>query len=140
MWLVESRARRFLRSATAVVLACLTVFFVQIGASSAAHADAPVGQCNGAFWGYLTQGICVTAITGGKDYSNHTQWIGSVTASQPDGAAQFLEIWGDGFYYSGRDVSKTWSVNRWVRSDSGVCAAHTDRWGVREVACISIEV
>jgi hypothetical protein len=124
---------------TVLVLICVSTAAL-VGVPSVANADTAVGNCNGGFWGYLSQSICVTAIMGGKDYSRHTQWVGDVTAAQPDGEVEYLEVWGDGFYRAGRNISLTWGINRQVRSGSGICAAQTDRWGVRLVTCISVKV
>jgi hypothetical protein len=101
-----------------------------------------VGQCAGPVWGFYQQDVCVHADMGGKNYANHTQWVGSVSADSPVGFNTFKEVWGDGFYRSGWGVNRGWWIGRWVRSGSGICAA-SNGFGPgdsREVACISIRV
>lgn len=106
----------------------------------AAQADRRVGQCSGLFWGLVTQSVCVTAVMGGKDYRNLSQWVGDVTVTWPEGGAHKLEVWGDGFYKSSYGNQATFTINKWVGSESGICGAVTDHYGSRQVACISIVV
>jgi len=91
-------------------------------------------------------GTCVDAATGGKNYSNRTQWVGSVTArTYGGGYISKLESWGDGFYFAAgfngawANRSATWGANRWVRSGTYICAASTSQ-GYRDIACIAIRV
>ena len=103
-------------------------------------ASAAVNGCAGlSISGYAA---CVSADMGSKNTSNHTQWVGNVTAYRGNSSTSSLtEIWGDGFYYShsGNDTSRTWAVNKWVSSGTNICAAFTYGSG-REIACISISV
>jgi hypothetical protein len=110
-------------------------------AASAAHANL-VGGCVGPFWGYLQQDLCVQGEMGGKNYSNHTQWVGNVAANSPTGFNTLKEVWGDGFFSSGWGVNRSWWIGRWVRSGTYICAAANDfePGDSREVACIAIRV
>lgn len=101
-----------------------------------------VGGCVGPFWGVLQQDLCVHADMGGKNYGNHTQWVGSVEAASPTGFNTFKEVWGDGFYHSGWGVNRSWWIGRWVRSGTYICASSNDfqPGDAREVACIAIRV
>lgn len=126
--------RRGKRIALAVVAA------VAIAGSGASSALA-VSGCTG-----VGSGTCVDAATGGKNYSNHTQWVGSVTArTYGGGYITKLESWGDGFYFAAgfngawSNRSVTWGANRWVRSGTNICAASTSQ-GYRDIACIAIRV
>lgn len=110
-------------------------------AATSAQADL-VGGCVGPFWGLLQQDLCVHAEMGGKNYGNHTQWVGNVSADSPTGFNTLKEVWGDGFYHSGWGVNRSWWIGRWVRSGTNICAAASDNepGDAREVACISIRV
>ena len=87
--------------------------------------------------------VCVRAMMGGKNYSNHTQWVGQVTTETPEAGVWFYhdEAWGDGFYRSGYSIEGiTWDINRWVRSGTNICAKATDHYGESAIACIHISV
>jgi hypothetical protein len=91
----------------------------------------------------------VIAKTGGKNFTTKRQWVGPVRAEVRgicyDGGTRTLETWGDGFYYSKYNTpscrrTAEWTVNRWVRSGTNVCAASTSKYGTRRIACIAIRV
>jgi hypothetical protein len=144
---VHSRERT--RGISQLFLAALLVF-----ALLGVHGLAP-SKASGAVTGCTSNGIrpihtCVVAWTGGKDYATKKQWLGQVRAeargAPPPGGVRKLEVWGDGFYYAKSYpyytgvVGYTWTVNRWLRSGTYVCAARTDGRGERKVACIAIRV
>lgn len=135
--LLSSRAQRR-------ALAVLIVFVAALATITASHvpaAHAGQGACRGAMWGLLTQDICVVTDMGGKDYAHHRQWVSNVEADQHNNEVpSLIEIWGDGFYYKAIAVNKAWTINKWVRSNTNICAAETDNYGVREVACIHVHV
>lgn len=95
---------------------------------------------------------CVDATMGGKNSSNHTQWVGWVDSRCSGGGGGTcygvtkLETWGDGFYFSTAvnpktgNPSATWGAQRWVHSGTNVCAAQTDTSGYRAIECIHISV
>ncbi len=92
---------------------------------------------------------CVDASTGKKNYTNKTQYVGTVKGwgGTHSGVASYAkqEIWGDGFYYSTSVVRSTnWViskyVDRWVRSGTNICSATTYSNGNRRIACIRITV
>jgi hypothetical protein len=91
--------------------------------------------------------VCIYATTGGKNYSNHTQWVGWAQANVfGNSNVTKLETWGDGFYFAmgenpgTYDPSATWGAQRWVHSGTNVCAAATYTNGQRYVACFQISV
>ena len=81
---------------------------------------------------------------GGKDYNNHTQWVGWVEAYRSGvGVATIskVESWGDGFYFAANGDHATWGAQRWVRSGTNVCGAVTYASdGARFIACIAVNV
>jgi|GEM_PF-2817926 len=129
------------RKTRLVILAATVAAVATIGTLvSATPAFASVSGCTGAsVSGYAA---CVSADTGTKNTSNHTQWVGNVEAYRTNsGGSNLTEIWGDGFYnsHSGNETSHTWAVNKWVSSGTNICAAFT-YGGDRDIACISISV
>jgi hypothetical protein len=96
-------------------------------------------------------------ITGGKNYSNHTQWVSSITIE--DAGSQVCdggtyEAWAGSVWYASRVPcspqyggtmnTTTFYVNRWVSTGSGVCGSFW-RWysrggWLRLVSCITIRV
>lgn len=138
--------QRFGQIATRAALA----LGIAIGGTTAAEAVQPapaqaheksIGACRGPFWGLLAQQICVNARMGEKDFANHREWVGNVEAVTPDAGPQFLEIWGDGFYKSQADATDAnWDINKFVTSDTNICAAATDGEGFRSIACFHISV
>lgn len=85
-----------------------------------------------------SRGACIDAYTGGKNYSNHTQWLDTVEVYYGGGVNR-IEAWGDGFYRQTNSVSARWYIGRWVHSGTYVCGAIT--YGTyRAIACIAIRV
>lgn len=121
------------RGAVIAVVLAVAVLFLSSGTANAKM----IGQCNGAFWGMLSQSACVVVVTGAKDGANHREWIESVEVNH-DAAPHFLEVWGDGFYFTGYGSTSVHPVRKWVRSGTHICGAVTDNYGVRSVACITI--
>lgn len=99
------------------------------------------GGCTGPFY---AQTVCVYADMGSKNYSNKTEWVGTVRVRWVPGCPPVYgpaEVWGDGFYQSTHvGCSASWAINRWVRSGTNICGAYTESPGWRHIACISIRV
>ena len=145
-------ARR--RVTTLAVSALLALGTAALISPSPAVADTPVSAYSGA-------GLTVTAYTGAKNYSNHTQWVGSLyvldTAGWLCDRGDPTEAWAGSVWYgqaTGCSRGDLFTVNRWVPSGSGVCGAYW-RWKefpgqfpwsahdfkrFRFVACITISV
>jgi hypothetical protein len=82
----------------------------------------------------------VQADMGGKNFGNHTQWVGRVTV-HTNYPPYLLEAWGDGFYKQAWWGDGGWNINRWVRSGTNICGAYTQYPGSwRDIACIHISV
>jgi hypothetical protein len=129
---------RMRRTIGMIVATCMIAIASLLG--SAGSASASMGACNGSLWNWHSD-ICVTGYFGGKDYRTHKQWVGWVESKQPGSPPrEFMELWGDGFYYSGWGTQINRDVNRWVRSGTNVCAAVTDPSGYRTIACMAIKV
>jgi hypothetical protein len=110
-----------------------------LGVIGASPASASMGGCTGPVHGWVQQDICVTIETGTKDPVNHRQWISWVEGHENHPAPnELLEIWGDGFYYNSYGFALHKDINKWVASGTNICAAETDHWGVREIACMHI--
>lgn len=131
---------------TRIVLLVVAALACLIPASNAV-ADSWVTGCVG-YYAQASQ-TCVVAKTGSKDSATKRQWVGPVRAEVRglclDGGTKMLEVWGDGFYYAKSFTPRCrptaeWTVNRWVRSGTNVCAASTSKSGTRRVACIAIRV
>jgi len=132
----------------ACIAGALTVCFLILQLASSPLASASVRGCTSN--GLRLISTCVVAWTGGKNYSAKKQWLGKVRAETrgvaPPGGVRKLEVWGDGFYYAKSypyftgSAGRTWTVNRWLRSGTYVCAARTDGHGDRKIACIAIRV
>ncbi len=85
--------------------------------------------------------VCIDVWTGGKNYSNHTQWVDAIDVT-PLAYATKLEAWADGYYGASNSTQTVrFSIRRWVRSGTYVCGAATLS-GVsgRRIACIYISV
>lgn len=120
-------------------LVVATLMVVALGLVGAGSANASEGGCTGPIAGWLQQDICVVIETGTKDHTNHRQWLSWAQANEPHPAPdEFLELWGDDFYYSGYGTVLHKDINKWVRSGTNVCAAETDHEGVRQIACLHI--
>lgn len=122
--------------------ACLALLLAATGSVAAlvpsTPASADVHGCTAAGWP-----TCVMAQTGGKNFSNRTQWIGRVQGFQyqgggPGGRPVYgrYEVWGDGFYYATTGYGIERYPNRWLRSGTNVCT----RGPLGAVACIAIRV
>lgn len=126
-----------------VAVAVLAAFMV-LPAKPAA-AETWVTSCNGSI-GSVWQDMCVHVETGGKDYSTGSQWVSKVVVWWRYDTAN-LEAWaGDGptgvaWYGSSRGTHVTWTVDKWIKSGSGVCGAgwQESPYG-RVVGCIEIKV
>ncbi|MCS7484598.1 hypothetical protein ACFFQW_46085 [Umezawaea endophytica] len=94
-------------------------------------------------------GTCVWVTTGGKNNGNHTQWVEKIQVNAPRegrNTASTMEAWaGDGpsgiaWYQSGSGTTFTWTINKWIKTDSGICGSYT--WpgrSDRSIACITIK-
>ena|SRR5947209_6581741 len=108
-----------------------------------AHADSWVAGCNWTGISGYGRGACVRATMGGKNYTNHTQWVGWVNAYRSGLGSDTIvkvEAWGDGFYFAANGSSATWGAQRWVHSGTNVCGAVTYWDGARFIACIGVSV
>lgn len=86
-----------------------------------------------------TRGFGVDVYTGGKNYSNHTQWVDTIEVYL--GSGNTVEAWGDGFYRKASGTRARWYIGRWVRSGTYVCGATNISGSTgRKIACISIRV
>jgi hypothetical protein len=139
------KAQRFATPSLRIALLVSAMAFMLL--PSTASADSWVTGCVSYYGG--ASATCVKAKTGAKNKQTRRQWVGPVRAEVRgicfDGGTKTLEIWGDGFYYSKYKTpscrrTAEWSVNRWVRSGTNVCAASTSRYGKRRIACIAIRV
>jgi hypothetical protein len=132
--------RRVARTALAFLAVAASLLLT---VAQPASADSWVSGCNWAGVSGYGPGACVRATTGGKNYGNHTQWVGLVQAYRSGlGSASIVKVesWGDGFYYAASGSSAQWAPQRWVRSGTNVCSAVTYSGGARYVACIAISV
>jgi len=106
-------------------------------------------------WAWGNPVLMVT--TGAKNYSNHTQWVSSITVEDAgsyvcDGGT--YEAWAGSVWYASRVPcspqyggtmnATTFYVSRWVPSGSGVCGSFwrmyfPNRW-FRQIDCITIRV
>lgn len=132
------------RGKAGIALRAIAVTTALVGASvfaTASPASASEGSCRGPFWGWFQQNVCVVADMGGKDTAGRSQWVGSVEGNQGsyDDPNTKVEIWGDGFYYSGYGAIKQ-NVNKWVHDGTNICAAETEPSGWRQISCIAIHV
>jgi hypothetical protein len=142
------RVRRFYRKAltfavttVAALLASLTIGI------PAAQADT--------VWAWGNPVLMVT--TGARNYSNHTQWVSSITVEDPGSAVcdgGTYEAWAGSVWYASRVPcspqyggtmnATTFYVDRWVPSGAGVCGSFW-RWysrmgWYRQIDCITIRV
>ena len=108
--------------------------------ASAGSASAWDGKCHGPFWSQ-NYDICVRIVAGQKDQLSHSEFISWVAGDQISPAPDhFMEVWGDGFYYSWYGVYREYNINRWVRSGTNICARETDDENRSETACFHIQV
>lgn len=96
---------------------------------------------NAAYVDGCTRGVCIGVSTGGKNYSNRTQWVDYIYV-MPNTTSYKVEAWADGYYGAAYNSgSRTFVINRWVRNGTYVCGAATHyNGGPRYVACIAIRV
>jgi hypothetical protein len=126
------------RKARRIMVLALGLCFLSVAPSQAG-----VSGCAGAGWGMISQEVCIQVDTGGKNYNNRTQYVGSLQVFDPNQVAGTIDAWGDGFYFrdgSGSNYHRRWSVNRWVRSGTNICGRIADKWGSSKTACIAIRV
>ena len=140
------RTRGGARKRLSLALRATAVTGALVGASlfvSAAPASASEGSCRGPLWGWFQQNVCVVADMGGKNIPARAQWVGRVEGNQGSygsPADHFMEIWGDGFYYSGWGFVSA-NVNKWVHDGTNICAAETEPVShVRQITCIAVHV
>lgn len=106
-------------------------------------------------WAYGNPVVMVD--TGAKNYSNHTQWVSSITVEDAGSAVcdgGTYEAWAGSVWYASRVPCSTqhggtmnvttFYVDRWVPTGSGVCGSFW-RWysrggWLRLVSCITIRV
>lgn len=136
-------ARRALRAGgQAAVVAAITMAAAVSTANPAA-----AGTVNGCAQGGSTYvGTCIWVDTGEKR-ADHTQWVSQIKIQRPrEGSSSLLEGWagngptGVAWYRSGNGETVTWPINKWIKTDSGICGAYT--WpgsSNRSIACITIK-
>jgi hypothetical protein len=148
----DSGVRALLGRRTRVVAALAGAVLVAL--TAALVAGAPSARAD-TVWSWGNPVLMV--ITGTKNYSNHTQWVSSITIE--DAGSQVCdggtyEAWAGSVWYASRVPcstqyggtmnATTFYVDRWVPSGSGVCGAFW-RWysrggWLRLVSCITIRV
>jgi hypothetical protein len=119
------------------VLAALLTAALATGLLSTKASAAVVQATGGGTWIWVT--------TGAKNYSNRTQWVSKVTVLTGSAGAcpGKLEAWTYNWYATKAvcgSYAISWFVNRWIPSGNGVCGASLNRYGGRDIACISIRV
>lgn len=74
--------------------------------------------------------VCVTAQLSNPDTMNQRQFVNTVNGRAPYlqppgcGAANLIEIWGDGFYKTTNCTQgQTWEINKWLKAGTYICAA-----------------
>ena len=85
-----------------------------------------------------TRGFCIDVYTGGKNYSNRTQWVEAVEVYLGNDR---VEAWTEGWYRSAAGSRAKWYVGKWVHSGQGVCGAtNIPGSSDRKIPCITIRV
>lgn len=130
---LSARMRRTVGMIVATCMIAIASLFASAGSASAAE-----GKCKGALWGQLTQDVCILLDSGQKDALTHSQYINGVTGSG-DGTSTFMDMWGDGFYYSWQGTKAHRDVHRWLRSGTNVCVREIDHEGQAEIVCMAIK-
>ena len=111
-------------------------------------ADGTVNGCAQS-WNPGGPGTCISVVTGSKNTSNHTQWVGQITVAAPYGESTpgELQAWagngptGVAWYQSTTGLSVTWNINQWIKTGSGICGEYTYPGSCdTSEACISITV
>lgn len=112
-----------------------------VGAAPAAAAE--VSGCAQGYSEY--RGTCIWVTTGNKNTRDHTQYVSTISVSLPKGAnAGKLEAWaGDGpagvaWYRTTTGSTVKWTVDKWIKNNSGICGAYSYSDGSRSIACITI--
>lgn len=118
------------------------------GAPIATGKAAPSATVNGCAQSFSADhGVCISVTTGSKNSSNHTQWVSQITVAMPTSyPPSKLEAWagngptGIAWYQSTSHANSiTWSINMWIKNQSGICGAYTYTDGSgRSIACITI--
>lgn len=133
------RIRTILSGAAASVALAVTSVL-----ASGTPASANAGSCQTPLWGLggdrVAPNVCVHVETGWKNSGDHTEWVGHVVVDHGRSPQHKLEMWGDGFYYSGYGEWMEIYVDKRVRNGTHVCGAVTDPYNVRAIACIDIRV
>jgi len=96
---------------------------------------------------YNCTDTCIVVYTASKDFTNHTQYVSQITVDAPSSWAPggLLEAWagngptGVAWYASQYTNHQTWTINKWIKTGSGICGAYGVN-GSRSVACITIKV
>lgn len=133
------RARRTIGMVVVACMIAIASLFASAGSASAIPGGS-ISNCHGP-WFRQNPDICVRIQPGQKDARTHMQFISWVEGDQAGPAPDhFMEVWGDGFYYSWFGVLKDFNINRWVRSGTNICAAETDYEHRRVIACFGIRV
>jgi hypothetical protein len=116
-------------------------------AGSLASTTAASASVNGCAQGWSQyHGVCIYVTTGGKNTSNHTQWVSQISVQMADAPGSKIEAWagngptGVAWYRSQNGVtSVTWPINQWIKTKSGICGAYTyPGTSDRSIACITI--
>jgi hypothetical protein len=133
--LSRMKSARIRRPPVLRVVMLAGVLALALGATPAV-ADVVQGQFDGTW---------IWVGTGAKNSSNHTQWVSYITVMTGSGGAcpGKLEGWTSGFYAAQQvcgSTAITWYISRWISSGNAVCGASLNRYGGRDVACISIRV
>jgi hypothetical protein len=136
---VKTRWARVARRAAIIFSAVGILTAVSTAGAGAAHADSIWASGNP---------IIINVQTGGKNYSNHTQWVSSIYIQVPTaknygyGCGKF-EAWTQNYYVTTQACgSQSYNISRWVATGNYVCGAFTpfDTAWPRAVACIAIRV
>ncbi|MGI5238557.1 hypothetical protein [Dactylosporangium sp. CA-139066] len=137
-------AQRALRAGGQAALVAAITVTAAVATANPASADTVNGCAQG--WSQDV-GTCIWVDTGAKNTTDHTQWVSQIKVQRPRNASSgFLEAWagngptGVAWYQSGNGETKTWTINKWIKTDSGICGAYT--WpgsSDRSIACITIK-
>jgi hypothetical protein len=140
------RADRSAAKKSAIGLSVAGLALVGSLTSATAASAATVNGCAQS-WSQ-DHGVCIYVVTGNKDTGNDTQWVSQISVQMANEPGSKIEAWaGDGptgvaWYRSQNGVtSVTWSINQWIKTNSGICGAYTyPGTSDRSIACITITV
>ncbi len=136
---LSAHMRRTIGMVVATCMIAVASLFASAGSVSAIPGGS-IGNCHGP-WFSKNPDICIRIRPQQKDFSTHREFISWVAGDQVSPAPDhFMEVWGDGFYYSWYGVYKEFNINRWVHSGTNICAAETDHEERRVIACFGIKV